>query len=57
MRLLVRVRRRFGVEFSITAFFREPTIAAIATRVEALLYLREGERRTPAGSPHEVLWL
>jgi len=40
-RLLARVRDRFGVELSLTALFEEPTIEAMAPRIESILYLRD----------------
>ena len=57
LRLLARVRQRFGVELSIVAFFREPTIAAVAARVEALLYLREGASRAAGDGEQETMWI
>ena len=43
VRMLARIRRRYNVEFSVTEFFREPTIARLALGIEACLYLQQGE--------------
>jgi acyl-coenzyme A synthetase/AMP-(fatty) acid ligase/aryl carrier-like protein len=56
LRLLARVRQQHGVDLSVAAFFQDPTLAAMAARVEALLYLREGERRADDDQGREVLW-
>jgi len=57
LRLLARVRHRYEVEPSIVAFFREPTVRALAARVEALLHLREDARHAAGGGLREELWL
>jgi aryl carrier-like protein len=56
LRLLARERQQHGVDLTVAALFQDPTLAAVAARVEALLYLREGERRADDDQGREVLW-
>ena len=43
VRMLARIRKRYDIEFSVTEFFREPTVARLALGIEGCLYLQQGE--------------
>jgi amino acid adenylation domain-containing protein len=57
IRALARIREKYAVEIAVSAFFRHPTIGALALGIEARLYLRQGGRQLHLAGTREDCWL
>jgi amino acid adenylation domain-containing protein len=57
IRSLARIRERYEVEVSVSSFFVQPTIAALARGIDATLYLRQGEPKFHLEGAREDWWI